>query len=65
MDILETVYGLAARRVDPKFEPQRPGDVRDSLADISLAKDRLGYTAKVAFSVGLSRTFDYLRGAAR
>jgi nucleoside-diphosphate-sugar epimerase len=65
LDILEIVYGLAGRRVAPKFEPSRPGDVRDSLADISLAKDLLGYATKVAFSVGLSRTFDYLRGAAR
>ncbi|HSL91074.1 MAG TPA: SDR family oxidoreductase [Candidatus Limnocylindrales bacterium] len=61
LDILELVYGLAARRVAPKFEPSRPGDVRDSLADISLAKDLLGYSPKVAFPVGLSRTFDYFR----
>jgi nucleoside-diphosphate-sugar epimerase len=62
--ILEIVYGLAARRVAPKFEPSRLGDVRDSLADISLAKDLLGYAPKVAFSTGLSRTFDYFRGLA-
>jgi nucleoside-diphosphate-sugar epimerase len=61
LDILEIVYGLAARRVAPKFEPSRPGDVRDSLADISLAKDLLGYSPKVAFPVGLSRTFDFFR----
>jgi len=59
LDILEIVYGLAVRRVAPKFEPSRPGDVRDSLADISLAIDLLGYQPKVAFPVGLSRTFDY------
>jgi nucleoside-diphosphate-sugar epimerase len=65
LDILEIVYGLAGRRVAPKFEPSRPGDVRDSLADISLAKDLLGYATKVAFSVGLSRTFEHFRGADR
>jgi nucleoside-diphosphate-sugar epimerase len=62
IDILEIVYGLAASRVTPTFEPSRHGDVRDSLADISLAKNLLGYTPKVAFPVGLSRTFDYFRG---
>ncbi|MBI5420043.1 MAG: SDR family oxidoreductase [Deltaproteobacteria bacterium] len=61
LGILDIIYGLAARRVAPRFEPQRPGDVRDSLADISLAKDLLGYAPKVAFSVGLSRTFDYFK----
>jgi nucleoside-diphosphate-sugar epimerase len=65
IDILEIVYGLAARRVTPTFESSRPGDVRDSLADISLAKNLLEYTPKVAFPVGLSRTFDYFRGADR
>ena len=62
LEILEIVYGLAGRRVAPKFEPSRQGDVRDSLADISLAKTHLGYSPKVAFPVGLSRTFDYFRG---
>ena len=61
LDILEAVYGLAGRRVIPYFEPSRPGDVRDSLADISLAKDLLGYSPKVGFPDGLSRTFNYFR----
>jgi nucleoside-diphosphate-sugar epimerase len=65
LDILEIVYGLAARRVEPAFEPPRQGDVRDSLADISLAKELLGYAPKVAFAAGLSRTFDYFVGAVR
>lgn len=61
LDILEIIYGLAGRRVAPKFETARPGDVRDSLADISLAKDLLGYDPTVSFPEGLSRTFDYFR----
>jgi nucleoside-diphosphate-sugar epimerase len=59
LDILEIVYKLSGRRVAPKFEPSRPGDVRDSLADISLAKDLLGYEPQVGFPEGLSRTFDF------
>ncbi|NNG46780.1 MAG: NAD-dependent epimerase/dehydratase family protein, partial [Deltaproteobacteria bacterium] len=61
LDILELLYGLAGRRVAPRFEPTRAGDVRDSLADISLAKELLGYEPSVSFSEGLSRTFDYFR----
>jgi len=63
LDILETVYGLAGRRVPPTFEPGRVGDVRDSLADISLARDLIGYDPKVPFSEGLARTFDWFRSA--
>src|SRR5512134_577170 len=44
LDILEIVYGLAARRVAPKFESPRQGDVRDSLADVSLARELIGYS---------------------
>jgi nucleoside-diphosphate-sugar epimerase len=61
LDILENVYGLAGKRVLPKFEPARVGDVRDSLADISLARDLIGYDPKVPFPEGLAKTFDWLR----
>jgi nucleoside-diphosphate-sugar epimerase len=61
LDILGIVQGLAGKRVEPKFEPSRPGDVRDSLADISRALDVLGYDPKVAFRDGLSRTFEWFR----
>jgi len=62
LDILEIVYKLVGRRVPPKFETARLGDVRDSLADISLAKGILGYEPRIGFPEGLSRTFDYFRG---
>ena len=38
------------------YQPARPGDVRDSLADISLAQDLLGYQPKVSVAEGLRRT---------
>jgi nucleoside-diphosphate-sugar epimerase len=63
LDILEIVYGLAGKRVPPNFEPGRVGDVRDSLADISLARDLIGYDPKVAFSEGLAQTFAWFRSA--
>ncbi|MGE5189481.1 MAG: NAD-dependent epimerase/dehydratase family protein, partial [Gemmatimonadota bacterium] len=59
LDILEIVYGLAGKRVAPRFEPARAGDVRDSLADISRARELLGYDPKVAFAEGLSATFAF------
>jgi nucleoside-diphosphate-sugar epimerase len=64
LDILEIVYGLAGKRVPPNFEPGRVGDVRDSLADISLARDLIGYDPKVPFSDGLAKTFDWFRESA-
>ena len=55
---------LAGKRVPPNFEPGRVGDVRDSLADISLARDLIGYDPKVPFSDGLAKTFDWFRESA-
>jgi len=37
--------------------------VRDSLADISLARALIGYDPKVAFPEGLAKTFDWFRSA--
>ncbi len=65
LDILEVLYGLAGRRPSPRFEPARAGDVRDSLADISLAKELLMYEPVVSFPDGLSRTFTYFHQRGR
>jgi len=61
LEILAQVYRLAGRRVDPRFEPPRRGDVRDSLADITAARDLLGYDPVAAFPEGLAKTFDFFR----
>jgi nucleoside-diphosphate-sugar epimerase len=46
---------------EPAFGAQRAGDVRDSLADISLARELLGYEPVVDFSEGLRRTVEWYR----
>ncbi len=50
---LETLLG---RRVEPRRLPARPGDVRDSLADISQARAVLGYEPVTYFDDGLRQT---------
>jgi UDP-glucose 4-epimerase len=48
-------------RQEPKFGPERAGDVKHSLADISLAKKHLGYNPQVGFEEGLRRTVAWYR----
>ena len=43
------------------YGPTRSGDVRDSLADISLARAGLGYNPGVNFREGLARTINWYR----
>jgi nucleoside-diphosphate-sugar epimerase len=48
---LEQISGRAAQ---PKYGERRPGDIHDSQADISLAREKLGYDPE-----GLRRTWDW------
>jgi nucleoside-diphosphate-sugar epimerase len=45
----------------PKYGPDRAGDVRDSLADISAACEAMGYVPRVGFEEGLRRTVAWYR----
>ena len=47
------------------YEPPRRGDVRHSLADISLARDVLGYQPKVTLVEGLRRTVEFFAASQR
>jgi len=63
-DLLELVAGINAAlgtKIEPIFEPPRAGDVRESLADITLARQLLKYEPKVGFDEGLDRTVDFYR----
>ena len=45
--------------VEPVFTPARKGDVKHSLADISLARELLGYEVEVDFTEGIKRTVEW------
>lgn len=50
--------------VPARYADARPGDVRHSQADISLARDLLGYAPAVSVEEGLRRTVEWQRGQA-
>jgi nucleoside-diphosphate-sugar epimerase len=41
------------------YEPERAGDVKHSLADLSLVRKHLGYEPRVQFEEGLQRTIEW------
>ena len=55
---LSDEFGYA---VEPEFRPDRLGDIRDSHADIGLAKMLLGFSPVVSFEEGLRRTVGWTR----
>lgn len=59
--VLQRAGELVGRKIDIDYRAPRPGDVRDSLADISKAHHLLEYTPTVSFQEGLTRTLAALR----
>jgi UDP-glucose 4-epimerase len=64
LDLLRELNAIFGTQVEPIFQPPRAGDVRDSLADISRARETLGYSPAVGLAEGLRRTVDFYRAAA-
>ena len=56
---LQTLTGYSGQ---PTYGPERSGDIKHSLADISKAEAEFGYRVKVEFEEGLRRTVDWYRG---
>ncbi|MBI2817117.1 MAG: SDR family oxidoreductase [Acidobacteria bacterium] len=48
-------------RIEPEYAPARAGDILHSQADITLARQVLGYESKVSFEEGLRRTVEWYR----
>jgi len=61
LELLSAICEITGRRAEPVFAPARQGDVRDSLAAIAEAEQRLGFTPAVSLREGLSRTIDWFR----
>jgi len=59
--VLRELGKITGKTLDAKYEPPRDGDIRDSQADISQAKEFLGYDPQVTFENGLARTFEWYR----
>jgi UDP-glucose 4-epimerase len=58
VEILKTLTGYQ-RAVN--YGPERSGDIKHSLADLSRAKQALGYQPKVDFETGLAQTIRWYR----
>jgi nucleoside-diphosphate-sugar epimerase len=54
---LKLLGEISGNKLAAKYESPREGDIRDSQADITLARELLGYEPTVNFSEGLRRTF--------
>jgi nucleoside-diphosphate-sugar epimerase len=59
--LFQILRGIVGSNIEPVYGPPRPGDVRDSQADLTRAKTILGYEPTVSLTDGLARTVDWYR----
>jgi len=58
--VAKTIGRILDKPVQSTFAPPGPGDIRDSWADVTAAKDVLGYEPSVDLDQGLHSTIQYL-----
>jgi UDP-glucose 4-epimerase len=61
LDLIAALNKILGTSLTAKHGPSRAGDVRHSRADISRARQDLGYEPLVSFEEGLRRTLDWYR----
>lgn len=59
LDLVATLNALLGSDLEPRFEPARVGDVRDSQACLKRIERVLDYQPVVAFEEGLRKTLEY------
>ena len=60
--VADAIGRILDKPVQKTFAPPRPGDIRDSWADVTAAREILGYVPSVDLEDGLRRTVDFLSG---
>jgi len=59
-ELVATLRRLIGAELEAEYTDPRPGDVVESLADISRARELIGYDPRVEFEDGLRRTIDWI-----
>jgi nucleoside-diphosphate-sugar epimerase len=55
LDLVGAINRILGTSIEPILEDERPGDVKHSLADISKAREAMGFEPTISFAEGLER----------
>ncbi len=61
LQLVQQLKKISQSGIEPIYAEERPGDVEHSLADISKAKNLLGYNPKISVEEGLKKTFNWFK----
>jgi nucleoside-diphosphate-sugar epimerase len=59
-ELADTIGQILGKPVQKRYGPSRSGDIRHSWADVSAARETLGYEPAVGLDEGLRRTVEFL-----
>ena len=59
--MLQQINKITGKDIAPIYADPRPGDIEHSQADITRAKEHLGYQPKISFEEGLRNTIEWYR----
>ncbi len=60
-EMISYLQEISGQNIQPKFGPERPGDVKHSKADISKIQENLGYSPSVFMRDGLERAYKWYK----
>ncbi|HUV79663.1 MAG TPA: SDR family oxidoreductase [Candidatus Bathyarchaeia archaeon] len=60
-ELSHTIIGMIDKDLKPVYTEPRKGDIKHSLADVSLAKEKLGYDPEYGLEKGLKETIEYFK----
>jgi nucleoside-diphosphate-sugar epimerase len=63
-DVLKTMEQVTGRRIEVIREPDQKGDMRDTFADTTAARQDLGFRSTVDLPAGLAREWEWIQGQA-
>lgn len=58
-ELVNILSNIAGRRIEPKYGPERPGDIYKSMLSNGRARRGLGWKPVVSLEEGLRRTYEY------
>lgn len=57
--VVHTIRELLGKDIQPEYLPPRKGDIKHSLADVTQAKELIGYEPLISFDEGIRKAIDW------
>ncbi len=61
LELAELISNILGYKLDKVFKEERPGDITHSYADISLAREKLGFKPTTSLEEGLKKTIEWFK----